>query len=136
MSIDAVELNGKSHLVKEVRGDTLEILAELEPGNSQSLGIHLRRSDDGTGAVTIRYDGNTLNVDGTSFPFQLAENEERLKLHVFLDKSLMEVFINDGRECVTRVVYPEEHDLGIELFASAGSARLHSLEIWQLRGIW
>ncbi|MCH2131970.1 MAG: glycoside hydrolase family 32 protein [Pirellulaceae bacterium] len=136
MSIDAVELNGKSHLVKEVRGDTLEILAELEPGSSQSLGIHLRRSDDGTRAVTIRYDGNTLNVDGTSFPFQLAENEERLKLHVFLDKSLMEVFINDGRECVTRVVYPEEHDLGIELFASAGSARLHSLDIWQLRGIW
>ena len=123
-------------MVEGAGGDTLEILAELELGNSESVGIHLRRSDDGQRAATIRYDGQNLDVDGTTFPFQLAENEERLKLHVFLDKSLMEVFINDGRECVTRVVYPEEHDLGIELFASTGSARLHSLDIWQLRGIW
>ena len=131
-----LDLNGGSHVVEGAGGDTLEILAELELGNSESVGIHLRRSDDGQRAVTIRYDGQNLDVDGTTFPFQLAEDEKTLKLHVFLDKSLMEVFINDGRETVTRAIYPEEQDLGIELFGSAGSARLRALDVWQMRGVW
>jgi beta-fructofuranosidase len=131
--IDAVNLNGDGHLVDGVRGDTLEILAKFELGNSASAGINLRRSDDGQRAVTIHYDGQVLNVDGTTFPFQLADDEKTLKLHIFLDKSLMEVFVNDGRECVTRAIYPGERDLGVELFGSAGTARL---DAWKIRGIW
>ena len=134
--MDDVNVNSDGHLVEGVGGDTLEIVAQLELGSAESAGINLRRSDDGTRAVTIRYDGQDLNVAGTSFGFQLAEDEPTLKLHVFLDKSLMEVFVNDGRECVTRVIYPEEGDLGIELFASGGSARLRSLDVWKMRGIW
>ena len=131
-----VSLNGDSHVVQGAGGDTLEVLAELELGHSESVGIHLRRSDDGQRAVTIRYDGQNLEVAGTTFPFQLAEDEQTLKLHVFLDKSLLEVFVNDGRETVTRVIYPDARDLGIELFGSAGSARLRTLDVWQMRGVW
>jgi beta-fructofuranosidase len=136
LSIDNVNLNTDRYLAEGVGGDTLEVLAELEPGSSESVGINLRRSDDGQRAVTIRYDGQNLDVDGTTFPFQLAEDEETLKLHIFLDKSLMEVFVNDGRECVARVIYPEERDLGIEMFGSTGSAKRRRLDVWQMRGAW
>ncbi|MHC4645691.1 MAG: GH32 C-terminal domain-containing protein [Planctomycetota bacterium] len=41
-------------------------------------------------------------------PFELAPNE-LLKLHVFLDRSIMEVFVN-GRQCITQRLYPTRDD--------------------------
>ena len=56
--------------------------------------------------------------------------------HVFLDKSVLEVFVNDGRACVTQVVYPGPGDLGLEVFAEGGRATLLSLDVWQMASIW
>jgi len=48
----------------------------------------------------------------------------------------MEVFINGGRECVTRVIYPGKNDLGIELFSEGGTTTVKSLNIWSIKPIW
>ena len=117
-------------------GDTLEILASIEPGTADSVGLKVRQSKDGARAVTIRYDGRVLNVGGTRFPFELGTKETTLQLHIFLDKSVMEVFVNGGREAVTRVIYPGEHDLGIEVFATGGRAQVKSIDVWQMKPIW
>ncbi|MBI4584340.1 MAG: GH32 C-terminal domain-containing protein [Planctomycetes bacterium] len=45
-------------------------------------------------------------------------------------------YLNDGEECITRVIDPAERDLGIELFAGEGSAMFKRLEIWRMRPIW
>ena len=57
-------------------------------------------------------------------------------MHIFLDKSVMEAFIDGGRECVTRVIDPREEDLGIEVFAEGGRATVLSLDVWHLASIW
>jgi sucrose-6-phosphate hydrolase SacC (GH32 family) len=51
-------------------------------------------------------------------------------------KSVMEVFINDGRASVTRVNYHGEEDLGIAVFSENGCVTLKSLDIWQMKPIW
>jgi sucrose-6-phosphate hydrolase SacC (GH32 family) len=48
----------------------------------------------------------------------------------------MEVFVNGGRECVTRVIYPGQDALGIEVFADGGAATARSVEVWQLGSVW
>ncbi|MFM7136897.1 MAG: GH32 C-terminal domain-containing protein [Planctomycetota bacterium] len=53
-------------------------------------------------------------------------------IHVFLDKSIIEVFINGGRHTVARVMYPPAGDLGVEAF-SVGSA---SVDVWRMKSIW
>jgi beta-fructofuranosidase len=55
---------------------------------------------------------------------------------VFLDRSVMEVFVNDGQTAVTRVEYSGEEDLGIAVFAEGGKATLKSLDVWQMKSIW
>ena len=69
-------------------------------------------------------------------PLSLSEGET-LKLHLFLDRSMLELFAN-GRRCLTSRIYPIRPDdsLGIKLFASSGGARLKSLEAWPLKSIW
>jgi beta-fructofuranosidase len=129
-------LNNSGHTLANVAGDTLEIRAAIEPGQARAAGLKVRRSDDGRQAVTIRYNGRILHVAGTELPFTLAETEKSLDLHVFLDRSVLEVFVNDGRVCVTRVIYPPEQDVGVEVFAEEGSAVVRSLDVWEMGSIW
>ncbi len=133
--VDNLELNNSSHTLGDI-GDTLEILAEFEPGNAKPFGLKVRSSDDGKSSVTIRYEDEVLNVAGTKVPLKLNGEQEALTLHVFLDKSVMEVFINGGQESVTRVIYPGLNALNVRLFAEGGAVAVKSLDIWTIKAIW
>jgi sucrose-6-phosphate hydrolase SacC (GH32 family) len=129
-------LHNESFLLEPATGDLREIIAELEMGEASSAGLKVRRSADGKRAVQINYNGATLDVAGTKVPFKLPADEHTLKLRVFLDKAVMEVYANDGQECVTRVIYPEEQDQAIELFASGGAATVKSIDTWSINATW
>jgi sucrose-6-phosphate hydrolase SacC (GH32 family) len=65
-----------------------------------------------------------------------ADSGEVVKLHIFLDHSVVEVFVN-GRCYLASRIYPERPDsIGLELFVRSGSVRLRSLDIWHLASIW
>ncbi len=64
-------------------------------------------------------------------PFELKESE-KLRLRIFLDRSILEVFAN-GRQCITQRIYPKlEDSLGIMLFSEGGSMIVESLEAWDI----
>ncbi len=64
-------------------------------------------------------------------PFALQAGEP-LKLRVFVDKSVVEVFAND-RQAIGRRVYPVRDDsLGVSVFASGGSARFKDVKAWEM----
>jgi len=64
-------------------------------------------------------------------PFSLAEGEN-LKLRVFLDGSILEVFANN-RQCVTQRIYPTREDsTGVVLFSRGGSAMVRTLQAWEM----
>jgi beta-fructofuranosidase len=74
--------------------------------------------------------------DERSAPVELAPGEP-LKLHVFLDHSVIEVVVNDGRTCLASRIYPFRPDsLGLGLFARKGSATVESIDVWELDAIW
>ena len=56
-------------------------------------------------------------------------------LRLFLDRSVLEVFIGAGHQTVTRVIYPREEDEGLRVFATDGRARA-SLQVWEMQPIW
>ena len=62
--------------------------------------------------------------------------DEMLKLRVFVDRSIVEVFAND-RQCIAVRVYPGRQDsVGISLRAQGADASLRSLDIWQMQNIY
>jgi beta-fructofuranosidase len=133
-AVQNLKLNNREELLKDITGDTMEIVAEFEAGDATAFGLNVRQSQDGKKAVTLRYTSGKLNVAGTEVPLKLVSG--KLKLHVFIDKSVLEVFINDGVTSVTRVEYPGEHDLGVSAFAEKGNATLKSLDAWEMKPIW
>ncbi|MCX6874359.1 MAG: GH32 C-terminal domain-containing protein [Verrucomicrobia bacterium] len=58
------------------------------------------------------HEGGTLDVFGTKVAISSAGAGKTLALQVFLDKSIMEVFINGGKKTVARVLYPPLEDKG------------------------
>ena len=67
--------------------------------------------------------------------FQLG-NTETVKLHIFIDKSIVEVFVN-GVECVAARVYPGRKDsVGVSLKSTGKDAELVGLRSWQMKSIY
>ncbi len=117
--------------------DALEIVVQLDRGEAKSVGLKVCRSADGSRAATVSWDGSHLDVAGLRVPQTLPAGEKDLKLHVFLDRSLLEVYAADGRVCVSRVIsrtHPE--DVGVEVFAEGGKAIVRALSAWPVGTIW
>ena len=133
-----------------VQGDCLEIIAAIDPGGAREVELQLRRSPGGEEETVVRYDRGeaVLGVDTTksslepdtgrtvsASPLDL-EPGERLRLHLFLDRSTLEVFAN-RRACASDRLYPVREDsLGAGLFALGGRARLESLKVWRRKSIF
>ncbi len=134
----------------EVEGDSLEILAYFAPGENAELGLEVRCSPDGAEKTRISYNSATgiLEVDGSQA--NLSDDAHRdisqatleptgdgkLKLHIFIDHSVIEIFAND-RTSITSRVYPTRPDsLGVKLFSAGENAKLLSLDVWTMENIW
>ena len=64
------------------------------------------------------------------------EDDEPLRLRVFIDKSIVEIFAND-QQCIAARVYPGRDDsVGVSLRAQGSSALLKSLDAWQMSNIY
>ena len=138
-------------LLDEVQGDAYEIIAEFELGSADEVGIKLRHSPGGEEQTVITYsrDGGYLALDAerssvsrevVSRGVQRASMDlgmdEPLRLHVFVDRSVVEVFGN-RKVCLTKRVYPSRPDsLGVRVFANGGGARLRTLDWWEVASIW
>ena len=141
---------GQEVVLPEVSGDTLELLVDLLPAPVGRCGIVVRRSPDGAEQTRIIYDATLgqLIVDRTQSSLDLTTDhnahvapltlgaDEPLRLHVFLDRSVLEVFANE-RISITSRIYPTRPDsVGVALLAEGGQAQLDALDAWQLRSIW
>lgn len=64
-----------------------------------------------------------------------ASNSE-LKLDVFVDKSSVEIFVNNGQQVMTELVFPIEDYDNIYLFSMEGQLAIKSFKTTALKSIW
>jgi sucrose-6-phosphate hydrolase SacC (GH32 family) len=121
-------------LLEDVKGTQLEIQATLQRGSAQRVGIVLRSDTSRQGGASIVYDGTTLTVADSPVSVPSCANTP-INLHIFLDRSVLEVFVNDGEVAVTRVIEVAQENQGVALFAEGGRAQVSQLEIWTLAAI-
>ena len=66
----------------------------------------------------------------------LVDPDEKLQLRVYVDKSVVEVFVN-GKQCVAVRVYPGREDsVGVSLRAQGQDSELIFLDAWQMENIY
>ncbi|AET57143.1 glycosyl hydrolase family 32 domain protein [Paenibacillus terrae HPL-003] len=135
--------------LRDVHGDMFEIQLELEPRSAKQFGIKLRCTPDGEEETLLYYDWNQamLVVDRSKTTLHPGEKcrgvqsgkldllEENLKLHIYLDRSMVEAYANGLKSLTTRV-YPSRMDaLGLKIWGD-GEPFVKSLDIWDMQSIW
>jgi beta-fructofuranosidase len=132
-----------------IKGKVLEITLEIENIDAKQFGIKLFKSENEETVITydvitskVIFDrtrsgyliqGNTAKEDNSNIRKTNVDlRNNTLKLHIFLDKSSIEVFIQDGLRTMTALVYPKEHSEGISLFSSGGYAKF-DLKKWNIK---
>jgi beta-fructofuranosidase len=137
--------SGTDMVIDGIGGKSLELSIEMESAEASQFGVKVAVSPDGQEETSIYYDASEgmLKVDTRmsspehpsraleAAPFKL-KNGERLKLRVFVDKSVVEVFAN-SRQAIARRIYPERADsIGVSLFSTGGTTRVRTLEAWKI----
>jgi len=129
----------------DINGNSIELAIEMDSKNAKQFGVKVCVSKDESEQTVVYYDAENkkLSIDTNrsslssenkaieSGPFEL-EKGESLKLRVFVDKSIIEVFAN-ARQAVVRRLYPTLKDsLGVKLFAKGAGAKVNKLNAWDI----
>lgn len=62
--------------------------------------------------------------------------EKELRLHIFFDQSIVEVFANGGEKVMTMQIFPEEAYNEITLYTEGGSNLFQSVKVWKIASAW
>jgi len=119
-----------------IAGDALELKLSIEPGTAKEFGVAVLCDKDGKGGMPVVIDtaNKTLQVGDVKAPFELKAGE-RAELRIFIDKNLVEAFVNDRQAAVSaRQSAPENQ--GIQIFSKDGDVGVKELKCWKMKSIY
>jgi fructan beta-fructosidase len=142
-----ITLDHTADLLANASGETLEIIAEIQIAATTTgcFGFKVRVGNDEH--TSIGYNNHTafLFLDRTQsgqtdfspgFPgihfAPMRPVNGSIRLHIFVDRSSVEVFGADGLVVITDQIFPAATSLGIEIFTDDERVTLRSLDIFQL----
>lgn len=133
----AIESTLKS--LNGVSGSHYELKTVFDMSDAETLTIKLRTSADEETVLTYNKNSQLLilNRDNSGagpagereMPTPLVNNQ--LALHIFMDTSSVEIFVNDGFGVMSARIYPTDSSTGIS-FAATGTATLLQADFYTL----
>ena len=147
-------------VLKQIQGNSMELNVEIDPREARWVQLNVLRSPNAEEQTSITFynhdrqlaywynipgevvlDGSrssTLDDVWIRPPERalMPRKGEPLRLRVFVDRSVVEVFVNE-RQYLAMRVYPGRKDsLGVSLRAQGQDAMLKKLDAWQMKSIW
>jgi fructan beta-fructosidase len=155
---DAIELknirvNGAENSIfkgEKINGNSYWLEAKLEVRPGVSAGFNIAEKKDKNNkvinATVIGYDaskrqvyidrsnsGNEkLNDKNERLTADIDETNGEINLEILLDKSSLEVFVNNGEKVLTTYIFPLADADGLSAFSDGGNTLIKSIKIWNL----
>ncbi len=136
----------RSFALPSENGGICEILMDIEASKAKTVNVVFSNSQGEK--VVMQYDpaAATLSFDRTQsgitdfsegFPAVTVtpthEASGRIALRIFVDRSSMEVFGNDGEFVMTNLVFPRTPYTALSVSAEGGNAKIENLRIYSLK---
>jgi fructan beta-fructosidase len=131
------------------RSQTFEMEVEIQPGGAQRIAWSLLQGENDETLIGFDTVTSELFVDRSKcanahfsdkFPSRtvapLRLNHGVLRLHIFVDRSSVEVFAQDGRVAMTNLVFPNPSSTGLSLRTSGGKLESIRCSVWKLGSAW
>lgn len=136
-----IEVNGSKTL--KVKGDAFQLDTDISWSHVKNVGIRLRESTDKKRHIDVGFfvkdDYSYVNRAYTGQPDKSKKyveskvpfdvNKRKAHLKILVDKTSIEVFIDDGKIAYTSEVFPQLNDRGIALFSEGGTSVFKNVKI-------
>lgn len=132
--------------LRNFHSETYEILAELEGGSSAEFGFKVRKGASEQTLAGYNPASAEMFIDRTKsgtvgfskdFPGRhagpLKVRGNRVMLHLFVDRSSVEMFGGSGEAVISDRIFPSADSNGLEIY---GDAKVVSLDVWNLKSAW
>ena len=130
------------------RDGICEILIELDGRKADSVSVCLDNEIGETVVVKYHTKNHTVSMDRRSsgltgfsehFPAVTVaptfDNEGKVSLRVFVDKSSIELFGNNGKFVMTNLVFPTKPYTRLSLKAHGGKAKVDQLSVYSIKDL-
>ena len=124
-----INLKPGDNPLSEIQGELFEIESEIALAGASEVGFNLR----GTPLV---YNVQDKELHCRGEKAKLPPINGRIKLHIFVDRTSIEIFANDGRVCMFRCFPLDADNTSLEVFTRGGDTKIRSLNVWPLKSIW
>ncbi|MES1218948.1 MAG: GH32 C-terminal domain-containing protein, partial [Bacteroidota bacterium] len=134
----------------KIKGNAYWIKAELITQPNATAGFRIAQKKDASGKVihetVIAYDAanhkfyidrtnagaGKLNEKRLKQTVDMSDSSNKIQVEILMDKSSLEVFVNNGEAVFTTYIYPDTDADSFSIFSSGGHATINSLEIFDL----
>jgi len=127
---------------EKVSGYSYELLLVLEKYKSE--GFEIKLSLGNNEYISLKYDfiENIIILDRNNMSYGpkgirkiKLDKKDSIKLHIFMDKSALEIYIDDGREVMSSRIFPKEGSKNVEILSKGGQGNIKKLRFWPLQGV-
>ena len=137
---------GRAYSLPTDNGGICEIVFDLDCRKADSLTVNLANKAGEKVVLTYRTQDHTLAFDrrnsglkdfSQDFPAVTVaptfEDGKKVSLRIFIDRSSMEVFGDDGRFVMTNLVFPTTPYTSLSFTSHGGSSKVSNLKIYSLK---
>ncbi|MFC4320022.1 GH32 C-terminal domain-containing protein [Litchfieldia salsa] len=145
VSIENATMEEANIQLEKIQSDQVEIELELDVSSTKDAGLKILKERNYEEETFIFYknETNTINIDrGRSSKNPTIEKgiqggeivleDNNLKLHIFIDKSIVEAYVNNEISISSRVFPMLEQSKGLEVYGIDGEPFVRSLRVWSL----
>lgn len=127
--IDPQPLRPGTNPLAEVKGELLEVVADIAVGNAEKIAFYLR-------GIPVIYNAKKQELVCQDRTAPLNPVDGRIRLRAYVDRAFLTIFANDGKVYMPMSVNPAKTNLGLSLASTGDGAAIHSMQIHELKSIW
>ena len=140
-SVTHANLSGASPVLDshEIGLGAWEIDAQFDPAHAAECGVQVRLGHNAIARAGYSAETNELFVDTPGrarLAITMHGDGNPVRLRVFVDRGLIEVFGGEGQATITALLEPETAGVGLGVFAQDGTAGVANLDVWELASSW
>ncbi|MFC5449303.1 glycoside hydrolase family 32 protein [Paenibacillus aestuarii] len=145
---DSIQVNPGTNPLSMLALTCFKLEAVFELGTAEEFGFKVRASEAGETLIGYRPGTKELFIDRScsgdtgfhvDFPgrhtVQVEAEDGRLYIQIWVDHSSVEVFAGEGEAVLTDLVFPQETQQGMGIYALEGSVQLVSLQVSPLQRV-
>ena len=147
VQMEEMNVEGDNGMTWKNQGGSYMIDVEFEMNGAREVGVKVFQKQKTTQDAVIGYQVdneqlyiNRINSGKVISPTfasldasPLTLDRGIIRMQIFVDKSSIEVFGNDGDATVTSLVFPEDNSFDWQIFSQGGKAKVTKLKVWEWR---